>query len=97
MTDQESNPGPVDPDLTLEVVRHGITIGSLRSVVPEDAHLLSDWRDANRRWFLSEFAPNVAGTEAWIRSIRETSDRLLFVVGTGADLRLYLSRTTRKS
>jgi RimJ/RimL family protein N-acetyltransferase len=65
---------------SLPLVREGIQQGDLRAANAQDATALSDWRDANRRWFLTEFPPDAGATRAWLEAIRDAPDRLLMMI-----------------
>jgi RimJ/RimL family protein N-acetyltransferase len=65
---------------SLTLVREGIQQGDLRTANAQDATALSDWRDANRRWFQTEFPRDARATQAWIEAIRDAPDRLLMMI-----------------
>lgn len=65
---------------SLPLMREGIQRGDLRAADAQDATALSDWRDANRRWFLTEFPRDARATQAWIEAIRVAPDRLMMMI-----------------
>ena len=71
-------------DRTIPIVREGLTVGRLRAVGADDADVLARWREANRRWFTTEFPKNPERTALWVGEVLSSPDRFLVVVETSA-------------
>jgi RimJ/RimL family protein N-acetyltransferase len=52
----------------------------LRCAASAAAPLLAEWREANRRWFLTEFPADEAKTLTWLATSARTASRLLLIV-----------------
>ncbi len=65
---------------TLPVRRAGTVVAELRAATPGDAELVAGWRDAHRRWFLSEFSMDISRTRRWIEDVNGSPNRILLMI-----------------